>query len=96
MADYRRLLTTACHECVIDVTAWRGPSDAPGSGDVTVGLISGHDAVHFSSWRGRFQRALLALRGESYPALFFNGRDEVEAFSAAVAEAAEVAFGDRD
>lgn len=92
MADFRRLLLTHCHGCVVDITAWHGPDDAPRLGEVNVGLISSHDARHFHSWRGRFQRVGLALRGESYPGLFFDSREEVEAFSAALAEAAEVAF----
>jgi hypothetical protein len=89
MSDYRKLLPTACAECIIDVTGWH---DSPNLGTVYVGLISSHDADHFRSWRGKLQRVLLALRGESYPSLMFVDREEVESFLVTLRAAGDVAF----
>jgi len=57
MFDYRKLLETPCSDCIIDVVAWPAKySDRPDSGDINVGLISGHDYHHFKSWRGKLER----------------------------------------
>lgn len=91
MSSYRKLLPTPCHGCIVDVTAYDDPD--PRLAEVVVGLISTHDAVHWQSWRGRLQRVRLALRGESYPALFWYSRADLAAFQAALEEAAAAAFG---
>jgi hypothetical protein len=89
MSDYRKLLTTACWSCVIDVVGWREPENANGhSGWINVGLIS-NDFQHFNGWRGKFRRILNTLRGETYPFLEFLCREDVDAFAAALREAAD-------
>ena len=54
MSDYRKLLTTPCWSCVIDVTGWRESenSERPQCGWINIGLISNHDFQYFNSWRG--------------------------------------------
>jgi len=90
---YRKLLETPCWDCVIDVVAWPAKySDRPDSGDINVGLISGHDYHNFKSWRGKLERIRQVLKGESYPALFFYFRDDLDGFITSLQEAAEVAF----
>ena len=93
MSDYRKLLETPCSDCVIDVIGWKSfDEDRPEAGDVNVGLISGHDYRRFKSWRGKLERIAQTLKGDSYPALFFYQREDLEAFVDALREAADVAF----
>ena len=95
VGDFRRLLTTPCPDCVIDVVAWRGAEAGPGSstdGWVNVGLLSHHTFAHFNSWRGKIQRIGHVLKGESYPWLEFFDRDTAEKFAVALKEATDVAF----
>lgn len=76
MGDFRKLLTTVCPECVVDVSAFHWSDD---DSEVCVGLLPGHDAMYFGSWRGKLARIARVLRGESYPALTFHTRQEAEA-----------------
>jgi hypothetical protein len=95
IGDFRRLLPTACQECIVDIVAWRdkaGVENWAELGWVNIGLISSHDVAYFNSWRGKLQRLCLALRGESYPWLEFYDREQAEAFLTAVREAMDVAF----
>lgn len=95
IGDFRRLLPTACQECVVDIVAWRdkaGIEDWLAHGSVNIGLISSHDVSYFNSWRGKLQRLRLVLRGESYPWLEFFDREQAEIFLTAVREAIDVAF----
>ncbi len=95
IGDFRRLLPTACRECVVDIVAWRDEASGqewPECGWVNVGLISNHDIAYFKSWRGKLHRLCLVLKGESYPWLDFVDRVQAEAFVSAVREAIEVAF----
>jgi hypothetical protein len=71
VSDYRKLLTTPCWSCVIDVTGWREPenSDWPQRGWINVGLISNHDFLDFRSWRGKVRRIWAVLHSETYPFL---------------------------
>jgi hypothetical protein len=91
MSDYRKLLTTPCWSCVIDVVGWRDPENPewPQHGWINVGLISNHDFQQFNSWRGRFRRILSVLRGETRPFLEFYCREDVDAFAAALKESAD-------
>jgi hypothetical protein len=94
MSDYRKLLTTPCWSCVIDVVGWREPDNTgwPQRGCINIGLISNHDFQQFNSWRGKVRRILAVLRGETYPFLEFNCREDVDAFSVALREAADAVF----
>jgi hypothetical protein len=69
MSDYRKLLTTPCPSCVIDVVGWREPQ--------------------FNTWRSKFRRILAVWHGETYPFLEFYRREDVDAFSMALREAAD-------
>ena len=91
MSDYRKLLTTPCWSCVIDVVGWREPKnpDWPQQGWINLGLISNHDFHDFKNWRGKFRRILSVLHGEMYPFLEFYRREDVDAFTTALQEAAD-------
>jgi hypothetical protein len=91
VSHYRKLLTTACWSCVIDVTGWREPDNTnwPECGWINLGLISNHDFRDFQSWRGKVRRILAVLRGETYPFLEFYCREDVDALTAALQEAAD-------
>jgi len=90
MSDYRKLLTTPCWTCVIDIVGWRDPKETewPQRGWINIGLISNHDFAHFGSWRGKLRRIAHVLHGETYPFLEFYCREDVTAFVAALQEAA--------
>lgn len=92
MSDYRKLLTTPCWSCVIDLVGWREPenSDWPQRGWINLGLISNHDFQDFKGWRGKFRRIWAALHGETHPFLEFYRREDIDAFTAALQEAADV------
>ena len=93
MFDYRKLLETPCSDCIIDVVGWKSfDAKWPQAGEVNIGLISGYDYHRFKTWRGKLERIAKTLRGESYPALFFYQREDLEAFVDALREAADVAF----
>jgi hypothetical protein len=91
MSDYRKLLTTPCWSCIIDVVGWRDPNETewPQRGWINIGLISNHDFVDFGSWRGKIRRIARVLHGETYPFLEFHTSQDVAAFLAAVQEAAD-------
>ena len=93
MFDYRKLLETPCSDCIIDVVGWKSfDPDRPQAGEVNIGLISGYDYHRFKTWRGKLERIVLVLKGESYPALFFYQREDVDAFIGSLQEATDVAF----
>jgi hypothetical protein len=91
MSDYRKLLTTPCRSCVIDVVGWREPENTewPQRGWINIGLISNHDLQQFNTWRSKFRRILAVWHGETYPFLEFYCREDVDAFSMALREAAD-------
>ena len=91
MSEYRKLLTTPCWSCVIDVAGWREAEnpDWPQLGWINFGLISNHGFQDFKSWRGKFRRILAVLHGETYPFVEFYRREDVDAFTAALQEAAD-------
>ena len=91
MSEYRKLLTTPCWSCVIDVVGWREPDNTewPQHGWINIGLISNHDFQQFNRWRSKFRRILAVLHGETYPFLEFYCREDVDAFSMTLREAAD-------
>ena len=92
--DYRKLVETACLDCVIDVIAWAPQGDAAGTpGWINVGLLSNHVTADHRTWRGRLGRAINALRARDVPFLEFCATEDLEGFTKALAAAGEVAFG---
>jgi hypothetical protein len=89
MADYRRFVPTACHECVIDIEGWRHDR----GGELLIGLIPTHIYHHSRSWRGRLEAALACLRGRSDHCMELMSREEVEEFVVALQEAADAVYG---
>ena len=91
MSDYRKLLTTPCWSCVMDVVGWREPANNewPQRGWINIGLISNHDFQQLRSWRGKFRRILAVLHGETYPFVEFHCRKDVDAFTVALREGAD-------
>ena len=95
IGDFRRLISTPCVDCVIDVIAWRGEQiTGHRDGWVNIGLFSHHTFADFQSWRSKLRRIPLALKGQSCPFLEFLDRDSAEQFLAALTEAVDVAFPD--
>ncbi len=92
--DYRKLVETACLDCVIDVIAWTpwgGDAGTPGS--VNVRLLSNHTTADHRTWRARIERAISALRAGDYPFLEFHAPEDLAAFIDALVEAGTVSFG---
>jgi hypothetical protein len=89
MADYRRFVPTACHECVIDIEGWRHDRGRRAADR----LIPTHIYHHSRSWRGRLEAALAGLRGRSDHFMELMSREEVEELVAALQEAADAVYG---
>jgi hypothetical protein len=90
MADYRRFVPTACHECVIDIEGWRHDR----GGELLIGLIPTHIYHHSRSWRRRLEAARAGLHGRSdHFFIELMSREEVEEFVAALQEAADAVYG---
>ncbi len=58
-------------------------------GWINIGLISNHDFQQFNTWRSKFRRIQAVLHGETYPFLELSCREDVDAFSLALREAAD-------
>jgi hypothetical protein len=91
MSDYRKLLTTPAWCCAIDVVGWREDEepDWPQHGWINVGLISTHYFQDHVSWRSKLRRVWSAFRGKTCTFLEFYCREDVDAFTAALQEAAD-------
>lgn len=92
-SDYRKLLPTACFECVVDIVGWTDLEAGGPYGSVNVGVHSTHLALWRRSFRQRIARALTAVRAddpEGY--LDFRSREEIDLFIEALREARDVAF----
>lgn len=73
---------------------WRQPENTewPQRGWINIGLISKHDFQQFNSRRSNFGRIRAVLHGETGPLLEFCCREDVDAFTAALQEAANAGF----
>jgi hypothetical protein len=92
VSDYRKILATPCWDCVIDVVGWRDSKDPswPELGWVNIGLISNHHFAENMSWRAKLRRIRSVLRGESCSFLEFFRREDLDEFTKALQDAADV------
>lgn len=86
----RRLLSTNCFDCLIDITGW-GEKDNNWS-FVSIGVLSKHDLSWRLSLKGRVKLALSALRGRWQDDMEFTTKEEVTAFVTHLQEVADKTF----
>jgi len=72
LVEHREIITTECHDCLIEVDGW------PGEPGVYVTLVSTHDVLWARSWRGRWSGVRRALQGRLSFGLELNTRQEVD------------------
>ena len=95
LSDYRKLLPTTCHECVIDIVGWKdfGRDGTWQHGWVNIGVHSNHVAIWRQSFGQRIARAWAALRNEDPEGyLDFYSRGDVDEFIASLREACDASF----
>lgn len=85
----RRILTTACFDCFIDINGWISKKGEDSF--LTVGALSGHGDF-YRSFRGRVQAAWAALRGRANHDLDFSTKQEVLDFVTHVLDVADTTW----
>lgn len=75
----RRILSTYCFECFIEICGWRDEKH-PDWSSLSIGCLSNHHTSWRDSWTGRISIAIAALRGRTVADLDFQGKEDVDAF----------------
>jgi hypothetical protein len=82
----RRIMTTACFDCFIDINGWMDKE--PENAFMTIGALSNHGDF-YRTFKGRVQAAIHALRGRANHDMDFATKQEVLDFMQHVREVAE-------
>lgn len=78
---HRRLVSTDCPECLIDIHGHRDPDGDPHYSDITIGLLSSHVSLREATLWGRLRLAWAILRGQYSETLYFTRSEQVHAFT---------------
>lgn len=88
----RRILTTSCFDCFIDICGW-GDAERPQDAFMSIGALSGHGPFQ-ETWQGRVRAAIAALRGRASHDIDFSTKEEAMAFASHVIQVADETWPD--